>query len=482
LSSVRRSLWYSFADNHVGMLLQLASSLVIARLLTPGEIGIFMVAAVFAALASTFRDFGVVEYLIQAKDLTPGRIRAAFGVNLMVSWFIAAVMFLSSDSVAAFYGQPGVGSVMRVQALNFVLIPFGAITMAYHRRNMNYRPLFLAGLYSNLVGLVVVLVAVLAGQSYMSMAWSTLAGVVVFVLVSFIYRPAELPRWPALAGIGEVFHFGKHAVGIYLLGQLGKSAPEAVIGRVLDMPSVAYFGRADGLVEIFRRAILSTVGKVCLPFFSEAVRSGKPLHEAYIRAVELLIGVGWPFLLCMGIAAEGIIRLLYGPQWGASVPLAHIICAAAIVRLPYALATEALIAAGNIKISHKLQWLNQTILIASLGLIFPFGLKGACWGLLISAILNSVLSHLFLKRIIGINNATFLQVFRSASIVAIPSATPALLLALIVNQGNNFLWFVPLAMFVSVISWLWLARKTLHPVQAEIRRVKAKWDTMRQRK
>ena len=474
MSSVRRSLWYSFADNHVGMLLQLASSLVIARLLTPGEIGIFAVAAVFAALASTFRDFGVVEYLIQSKELTPGRIRAAFGVNLMVSWFIAAVMFLASDAVATFYSQPGVGSVMRVQALNFVLIPFGAITMAYHRRNMNYRPLFIAGLLSNLTGLGVVLVAVLAGHSYMSMAWSSLAGVAVFVLVSFFYRPVELPRWPSLAGIGEVFHFGKHAVGIYFLGQLGKSAPEAVIGRVLDMPSVAYFGRADGLVEIFRRAILNTVGKVCLPFFSEATRSGKPLHGAYLRAVELLIGIGWPFLLCVGIAAEGIIRFLYGPQWAASVPLAHILCAAGIIRLPYALATEAMIAAGRIERSHQLVWLNQAVLIACLGLVIPFGLTGACWGLLLAAVLGSLMTHMHLRSVIKLEMAAILRVCLSAGGVALVTSLPLVGLAAFINQSASFMWFVPLAGLTSLLAWAMALKVSKHPILSEIRRLKAK--------
>ena len=44
-------------DNYLGVVLQLASTLIISRLLTPDEIGIFAIAAVLAALASTFRDF-----------------------------------------------------------------------------------------------------------------------------------------------------------------------------------------------------------------------------------------------------------------------------------------------------------------------------------------------------------------------------------------------------------------------------------------
>lgn len=465
-------MWYSLADNHVGMLLQLASTLVIARLLTPAEIGIFAVAAVFAALAGAFRDFGIAEYLIQTKDLTTARIRAAFATNLMVSWCIAVIMFLASAPVAAFYGEPGVGSVMQIQAWNFVLIPFGAITMAYHRRNLNYRPLFIAGLCSNLVGFFVAIAGVLAGLSYMSMAWSSLAGVVVFVLVALLLRPAELPRWPALAGIGEVFRFGMHAVSIYMLGQVGKSAPEAIIGRVLDMPSVAFFGRANGMIELFRRAILQTVGRVCLPYFSDAARTGQPIRQSYLRATTLLIGIGWPFLLCAGIAAEGLIRLLYGPQWSVAVPLAQVLCAAAIIHLPYALATEAMIAAGRIEKSNQLQWLNQSIIIACLGLIFPFGLMGACWGLLIASALGALLSHLHLQRVIGLESIAILRVTSSAGLVALATATPLAFLAYFSDQDTDFLWFVPLALLVSTLAWGLALNTVKHPVLAEVGRVK----------
>ena len=62
--------------------------------------------------------------------------------------------------------------------------------------------------------------------------------------------------------------FGKHAIGIYFFGQIGKSAPEAVIGRALDMASVAYFSRANGLMEIFNRSVLRAALPLCLPSVS----------------------------------------------------------------------------------------------------------------------------------------------------------------------------------------------------------------------
>ena len=138
MSNLRSSLAYSFAGSYVAVPLQLVSTMVIARLLTPAETGVFAVAAVFAALASTFRDFGVTEYLIQEKELKSEHIRASLTVNIAISWLMALLIFAGSPWVADFYRDPGIADVMRVQACNFVLVPFGAVTMAYFRRQLDF--------------------------------------------------------------------------------------------------------------------------------------------------------------------------------------------------------------------------------------------------------------------------------------------------------------------------------------------------------
>ena len=102
MTDVRRSFLLSFADNYLAIALQIASTVVIARLLTPAEVGVFAIAAVFSALASSFRDFGFAEYLIQARDLDHAKIRAALGMNIIVSWAMAATLFFAAPAPERF--------------------------------------------------------------------------------------------------------------------------------------------------------------------------------------------------------------------------------------------------------------------------------------------------------------------------------------------------------------------------------------------
>lgn len=469
LSSIRRSLLFQLADNYIGVVLQLASTLIIARLLTPTEIGIFAVAAVLAALASQFRDFGLGEYLIQEKVLTDQKIRAAFAANIMTSWLMAVVFFSASWPIAKFYNQGGVGDVMRIQAINFLLVPFGAVTMAFFRRELHYRPIFIAGLLANITTFVVAVIGALAGLSYLSLAISSLAGLIVTVGVSVLYRPKNFPRWPSLTGFADVFHFSKHAMGIYFFGQIGKSAPEAVIGRALDMASVAFFSRANGLMEIFNRTVLRAALPICLPYFAQESRRGERTAPGYLKATTLLTGVGWPFFVVIGLLAFSAIRLLYGPQWMPSVALAQILCLVAVLELPYWLATEVMIAEGRIDQSNRLQFIVQGLRLASLVLVFPFGLPGACWGLAIAALLGALVSHRFLHRIIGLHFREVVIACKPSLLVTLVTAMPAALLSTFVTQSEgNFLYVFLGCGACTVIVWLLALKLCHHPFWSEV--------------
>ncbi len=472
MGSVRKSIGYSTLNGWTGVVFQLVSTVVVARILTPEQTGVFAVAAVFASLASTFRDFGVGEYLIQERELTDDAIRAATTVNIAVSWAMGVLLFLLAPWIAQFYRNPGVGEVMRVMAFSFLLIPFGAVTMAWFRRELDFRPLVLANLASSTVSLVVVLVMALQGHGYMSLAWSSLAGVAVTVLVSMWCRPASFPRWPGLRGVRKVVDFGKFASGIYIFGQLGRGAPEMIIGRVQDMASVGMFSRANGMVEIFHRLVMRSIMPVCLPYFAQGMREHGSPRKGLLRTMSLLSAVGWPFLLFVGLAAYPAIRLMYGIQWVDAVPLSRILVTVAAVELVYYPAKEAMLAQGKARESNTLQLIMQTLRVAGLFGAIPWGLPGAAWGLLVAVTLGAVLSHLYLARHIGLSVGDVVRALRPSLGVALVSTAPmsAWLLLMPVNE-SNFVRVGVLGGLACALAWVLAVRVCRHPIGEELQRV-----------
>jgi O-antigen/teichoic acid export membrane protein len=470
MKAVRRSLTFSVLDSYAGLVLQIASTVVIARILTPEETGVFAVAVVFATLASTFRDFGVAEYLIQEREVDDQTIRAALAVNIAISWIMAALLFTLSPFAASFYRSSGISEVMRLQSLNFVLIPFGAVTMAWFRRQMNFKPIFIAGLLANTASTVVAIVLALRGFSYMSLAWASLAGVIATVATSVCMRPKNFPWWPGIAGIKRVIHFGKFASGIYIFGQIGRGAPEMILGRARDMAAVGMFSRAYGLIEIFNRLILRSILPVCLPYFAKGVReAGTPL-PALLTTTSYLTAVGWPFLAFMGIYAYAAIRIMYGSQWIEAVPLSQVLCLTAAVELIYYPTTEAMLALGRAREGNRLQMFIQGARIIGLFAAIPYGLPGACWGLLAAAAFGLLISYRYLARLLSLSAADLIRAVWPSFKVTILAISPLVLWVswIPINESNYIVLGIS-GGIVFAILWLGAVAYLSHPVWLEIR-------------
>lgn len=471
MAELRRSLAYSAAESYLGFALQLVGTVVLSRVLTPAEVGVFAVATVFAALASNFRDFGIAEYLIQAPKLTEENIRAAFAVNIIMSWAMGLAIFFGAGPIGAFYKSASITEVLHVYAFNFLLIPFGAINMAWFRRELNFKPQFVSGVVCGLVSLGLSVGLALQGFGALSLAWASLGNVLFTVLVSMYYRPKDFPRRPSLRGIGEVMRFGSVASGIYVLGQLGKGAPEMIIGRVQGVTDVALFSRASGLVQLFRQLVVKGVMPVCLPYFSKAVREEQNVRRAYVRGVAIFTAIGWTFLGFLAMAAYSVIRIVYGNQWATSVPLAPILCVAGAVELVHYLAKEALLSHGRVALATRLQFTLQVAQVLGLAAVLPFGLIGACWGMLAAAVAGLALSQWHMAIGTQFRVQDLWDACRTSLwVTALALAPMGLLFASVTATEANYIRFLIAGGSLTTVAWLLALRATGHPLWSEVQR------------
>lgn len=422
--SVRRSLAYSAGGNYIGLILQFGTTIVLSRLLTPTELGVFAVAAVFSSLALTVRDFGLGEYLVQKSDLNEQDLRSAITFSLLLSWSLGIMLWLTAPWLAAYFREPGVGEVLRVLALAFALIPFGAVTMAWYRRQLILRPLFVASLASSFTSFVVSISCAWAGMRYMSLAWASVAGVLATVLVSAWFRPNDLPRKPGLQGLRSALEFGRSTVLVNLASQLGRRAPEILIGRLQSLEAVAMFGRAGALVELFQRLVVRSVQPLALPVFAQCQRDHGSPASAYLNSMTLLTLTGWPVLGYLALVAPTAIGLAYGPQWSDAIEPSRILCAMAAVELLHRFSREVLLSQARRQLANALSLAQLALRFAGLLAVIPGGLEGACWGLLASSVLGAALQHAVLSRTLGLAHG---EVLRSCVVnlgVAMASCAP----------------------------------------------------------
>ena len=325
-----------------------------ARLLTPADIGIYTVAAVFVGLGHLLREFGINVYIVQEKDLTPDRIRAAFTLNLLFGWSIAVILYFARTPIGHFYNNEGIREVIGLLCINFLLVPIGAITFAHIRREMRFHHAMVIQVASAFVSAVVGISAALAGEGYLSLVWSAICGTLTSVIFTLVYRPPGLLLLPGLREIPHVFAFCRYAGSSELIIHAGQTAPDWILGKMLDMSAVGLYSRAWGTINIFGKAFMEALSGVILPHFSKQHREGAIDRDQYLFMVACITAVAWPFFATLAVLAEPVIRILFGEQWLESVPVLLILCLTAILRYTTALVDQVMRSSGRIRTSFRI--------------------------------------------------------------------------------------------------------------------------------
>jgi O-antigen/teichoic acid export membrane protein len=466
---VRGALAWSFAERYASLVVTLASTMLLARLLTPAQVGVFSLCASVTAVAGILRDFGVSEYLNQEKDLTDDKMRAAFGIAIAIAWSIAVLVLISRHSVARYYGEPGVADVLAVLSLNFLILPFTSPAFALLNREMAFRKIFVVQIVSNAVQAVTAVTLAYRGHGYMSLAWAPVAGIAVqTALVGFV-RPRESRLLPGLKCAREVLAYGSMFVTSRFIETFTRNAHEFIIAKQAGFASVGLFSRAFGLIELFNSNVTSAVMRVASPAFAADHRAGIALKGDFARGTAIFTSIAFPFLGFIALMAADIIRVLFGPQWDAAAPLARILAIALIPFYLIGLAPHLLAATGHVKRRLKISfWFSPVHLLGVLLASFvSLQAVAMVWGFS-----NTVMLAMYVFHLKQVLHSTASELFKpslaSVLVAAISVFMQALVLVLCRELELPAIVNLLAVAVAAAITWYLAVKAIRHPVHDEI--------------
>ncbi len=124
---VVRGIGWSFINQIASQVLSLLITIVLVRFVSPGEFGTLGMVTVLTGFANAFLNFGFAATLVQKEEINDKDISTVFTVGLVSSLLIYAVFFFSSGAIAAFYDKPELQTLVKVIALNFLVLSVGVV-------------------------------------------------------------------------------------------------------------------------------------------------------------------------------------------------------------------------------------------------------------------------------------------------------------------------------------------------------------------
>jgi O-antigen/teichoic acid export membrane protein len=472
MSGLRRAFLTASAGRYVIMAINLASMLVMARLLTPGEYGVVTLASGIFAIAEATRAIGGGAYLIQRLALVAEDARTTFTVSLGVTLFLALLLGMIAEPLARATKTPELDAYIRVSLLSFVAGPIASIVAALLSREMAFGKIAIISVSIASVDALARVSLSLAGLGSMSFPWAGAISAgcgMVFSLFCWKDRSIFIP---SLHQWRSVIRFGAFESTSVIIAQIGQFLPFLIFARFLDAQAVGLCQRTFMLCLVPERLILAGVAAVALPAFSKEVRAGADLKATYLRAIEFLTAAQWPPLILLIFLAGPIIRMLLGLQWEQAAPLTQTFAAALLFSIPLGLTYPVLVARGAIRLLPPIFAAQAIVSAVCLTLAAAHGLRAAALSTFFIVPFDSMLSVLVVKRLIGVRWIDLgLALRKSVAVAALCAIGPAVAMLATRNRPDMPLVVTMLSVASCAIGWLYGVWLTGHPLLHEIYRL-----------
>lgn len=472
--SVHRALRANTLATAVNFLLALGSAIIIARLLTPKEIGIFSIATSLIGFAHVLRDFGVGQYLVQLKTVTRDDQRAGFAMMLFSSWSMALLMLVTAPLAASFYAQPGIAEVFRVLAGSFALLPFGAHILSMLKREMRFDLVAVVNIINGVISTVVSLLLAWQGYGFTSMAWGTLAGNVANVLMLFALRPEMALMTPRFTGLGNVLTFGGKSTLAALFQQLGGNSADLILGKTISAEAVAQFSRASSPLTMVSAKINEVLLQVFGPAFAKGLREGVSPADLLTRSIQVHTGLYIWMIAMLALVSQSLVLLLFGDQWRQAASLAPWLTAWALLMAPVTLVPTALMSAGGAGPVLRYSLLANAVQMLGMLSSVWLNLEQLVAALLLVRIVLLLVWQRALRMHLDFSSRALWEAVRPSLGLAVRSALPCLLLLMALRHGP---WQVGRMLEIALIGlagsalFLLVLRRSSHPLRQELQRL-----------
>jgi len=369
--------------------LQLLSTVVLARLLSPHDYGLIAMVTVITGFIEIFKDLGLSTATIQKNEINHSQVSNLFWINVAVSLAFALILAIGAPVISWFYNEPRLTLVSITLAATFIFSGLTVQHMAILHRQMRFTAVAIIQIAAMGFSSVVGILMAWYGAEYWSLVGMSAAqqfGYVVFSWGLCRWRPA-LPAQQA--GTWTMLKFGGHITGFSIVNYFCRNSDNILLGRFYGANVLGIYSKAYNIMMLPITQIRRPLDTVAMPTLSHLQDDPIRYKRYYTKLIAMLAFITMPLMVILFVYAKEVILVLLGSKWMDAVDIFRILCINAFIQPVATTWGLVLISLGQSK-----KYLNWGIVNSAL-IVFSF-IIGLRWGGIGVAGSYTIVSYLLL--------------------------------------------------------------------------------------
>lgn len=376
-------------------------SIILARILTPEDFGIFGIAILIVSILQTFSQFGTSAALIHKQDISTDDLNNAWTIQVIRGILFATILLLVAPLASEYYAEKMFLWIMISMALTVLIQGFTNIGLVVFQKQIDFRKIFTINIMSLVSDIILSISIAVAFQSVLALSVGLLVGAVSTTILSFIvhpYRPKlhfNFQGYKALLSYGKWVWFGQIIVFLITEGD------DVLVAQMMGPVSLGYYRMAYFISNLPATQLTNTVGQVTFSAFSNVKFDTQQLRDIFYKTVEHLAYLTIPLSFGIYLLVPDFVVAVLGEKWSAVIPIAQILVFWGALRSIGSTTGPLFQAIGK---PNLVSFVGLAQIFVILAFIFPlqsyFGLSGVAFAIVISGIVVLPISFATTHRLI----------------------------------------------------------------------------------
>lgn len=412
--------WITVSQGAI-QILAFATSIVIARFLTPFEVGLAAEALVFASLALVIVDFGFASVLVQRPALTEDDKATAFWAGMALGVTLTLLGVAASWPIADIYGEPEVQPLFAVLSLSFLFTAPGIVQGALLTRELAFRSLELRTIVATTVSCATGVALAIAGAGPWAIVAQDLA--ITSVSTALLWAASEWrPAWRfSMRSLRGMAAYTSNVFGARMLAWGTINLDNFLIGRFVGTGPLGAYTLAYSVMVTPVNRIAMPITQVFFPAFSRA-RDPARIASMWLRAVRMVALVVVPLMLGLIAVAPDFVPVVFGERWSDAIPVIQILAPVGLIQAVVGLNGGILQALDRTRTLFRFTAALSALTVAAFAAGLSWGIEGVAVGYLVVTV---AMLPVFLKLTtdaVGIRPADWLRSVAGVTLCGIAMA------------------------------------------------------------
>lgn len=367
---------FTFASQGAKFVLTVASTMILARLLTPHDFGLVAMVAALTGFAVIFRDLGLATATVQSESIDQAQVSTLHWLSVLCGLALAILVMLLSPLLAVYFKEPGVTAVGVAMGSRIFIEGLGIQHQALLRRRMRFGALALIEVGSYFAGVIVAVVLALHGFEY----WSLVLLLIVnsFVRVACLWIVCDWrPGWAfCYHETRSLVAFGGKVTVTRFIRYVSLSVDRLLIGRVLGPQILGLYSKASGWLVAPVQNFSWPAARLAVPVLSRLQNEPARFRTYYRTGMSIIASIGMPVIAYLFVDAPTVILLLLGDQWISAIPIFRLLAPVAFATLFFMGFQWCFVSLGNA--GRQLRWeaLATCVTIVAFAIGLRWGAEG----------------------------------------------------------------------------------------------------------